>query len=116
MKRTSGFRFAFKGIAHSFREQLNLRIHFAITATVILTGWLIELSLVEWCIIIICIGSVISAELFNTAIENHVNLTHPEWNAEAGHTKDVAAGAVLVVAVVSSIIGLIIFLPRVLEN
>ncbi|MEY4595203.1 MAG: hypothetical protein RIQ47_1613 [Bacteroidota bacterium] len=116
MKRVSGLRFAFNGIAHSFRGQLNLRIHFIFAAAVILSGFLIEISIVEWCIIIICIGSVISAELFNTALENHVNMTHPEWNEAAGNTKDVAAGAVLIVCSVSSIIGIIIFLPRILEK
>jgi len=116
MKRVSGLRFAFNGIAHSFRNQLSLRIHVAIATIVILTGWLLEISIVEWCIIVICIGSVISAELFNTALENHVNMTHPDWNEAAGHTKDVAAGAVLVVAIVSCIIGVIIFLPRFLEK
>lgn len=116
MKRISTFRFAFSGIAHSFREQLNLRIHLAIAIAVVITGFIVELSLIEWCIIIICMGSVISAELFNTALENHVNLTHPDWNTAAGHTKDVAAGAVLIVAIVSCIIGFIIFLPRLMEK
>ncbi|MFM7216718.1 MAG: diacylglycerol kinase family protein [Bacteroidota bacterium] len=111
-----GIRYALQGIAHSFRNQVNVRIHSFVAAAVIAAGFFLEISLVEWCIILICIGSVFAAELFNTSIENHVDLTHPDWNIDAGHTKDVAAGAVLIVALVSAIIGVIVFYPRVAEK
>ena len=115
MKRSPGLKYAVQGIAHAFRSQLNLRLHLSIGFLVVLTGYFLQISLVEWCIILICIGSVLAAELFNTALENHIDLTHPEWNEIAGRSKDIAAGAVLMVSVISAIIGLIIFLPRFFE-
>jgi len=65
----------------------------------------------EWIVIILCIGVVIAAELFNTAIERLVDLVSPERHPIAGQVKDIAAGAVLVCAVAAAIIGIIIFLP-----
>jgi len=81
-----------------------------------LSGIMVKLNAIEWCIILICIGSVMAAELFNSSIEQHVNATHPQWNDAAGKTKDIAAAAVLIVSVFAAIIGLIIFLPRIIES
>ena len=65
----------------------------------------------EWMIIILCIGVVIAAELFNTAIEKLVDLVSPQQHPVAGQVKDIAAGAVLVCAATAAIIGLIVFIP-----
>jgi undecaprenol kinase len=115
-KKTPGFKYAFQGIAHSFRNQLNFRIHVLIALIVVTIGWYIGLSPVEWCIILISMAAVLTAELFNTSIEQHVDATHPLWNEAAGKTKDIAAAAVLVVSFFSAIIGLIIFVPRIIEK
>ena len=64
-----------------------------------------------WMIIILCIGVVIAAELFNTAIEKLVDLVSPQQHPVAGQVKDIAAGAVLVCAATAAIIGLIVFIP-----
>lgn len=61
----------------------------------------------------LCIGMVIAAELFNSAIEKLVDIVSPEWNPLAGKVKDIAAGAVLVCAIVAGITGLIVFLPHI---
>jgi diacylglycerol kinase (ATP) len=61
--------------------------------------------------VVMCIGTVIAAELFNTAIEKLVDLVSPERHPVAGQVKDIAAGAVLICAVAAAIIGLIIFIP-----
>ena len=76
-----------------------------------MAGFFFEIHRIEWIAIIICIGVVIAAEAFNTAIERLVNLTSPEWNPIAGEAKDIAAGAVLICAVAAAIVGLVIFIP-----
>ena len=68
----------------------------------------------EWIAIILCFGVVLAAEGFNTAIERLVNLVSPERNPIAGDVKDIAAGSVLICAIVAAIVGIIIFMPYVL--
>jgi diacylglycerol kinase len=65
--------------------------------------------------VLMCIGSVISAELINTSLEVNVDLSSPSFNENAGHAKDLAAAAVLVVCIISAIVGLIIFLPKIIH-
>jgi len=107
------FSFALKGIAYSFRSQFNMRFHFFAAVVVLVTAFILHVSLLELCVLLFCISSVISAELINTSIEINVNLAMPERNERAGNAKDLAAAAVLVVSLVSAIIGCIIFLPKI---
>jgi diacylglycerol kinase len=69
---------------------------------------------VEWALAVFAIGLVLTAELFNTAVESLVDMISPDYSQKAGFTKDVAAGAVLIAAVVSAIIGCIIFIPKII--
>ncbi len=112
-KRVKSFSYAFRGIYFMLKSQHNAWIHFAITFIVIIAGWMMDVSSIEWCFLIFAIGFVLSAEAFNTAIEELTNLVSPEQNPKAGIIKDVAAGAVLIAAIVAAIIGLIIFLPKI---
>ncbi len=89
-----------------------MRIHFMSAFIVIIAGLLTGLAIVEWLIIILAITLVIGAEMVNTAIEYVVDLASPEIHPLAKQAKDVAAGAVLVFAMASVIIGLLIFLPK----
>ena len=82
---------------------------------VCLLSFFFKLDKVEWSLIIIAIVSVISAELFNTAIETVVDMISPERNPKAKLAKDIAAGAVLVVAIGAAIIGFVVFGPRVIN-
>lgn len=107
------FGFAVKGIKQSFITELNFKIHLLIAAFVVVAGWGFDISTLEWLALVICIGSVLTAELMNTAIEALVNLVSPEFNPKAGLVKDIAAAAVLVVAVMSLVVGLIIFVPKI---
>ena len=75
---------------------------------------MLKINTTEWIICILLFGLVISMELMNTAIENTVNLITKEKNQQAKIAKDVAAGAVLASAIVSAIIGLMIFVPKIL--
>ena len=81
---------------------------------VILAGFYFKISMAEWIICIILFGLVISLELVNTAIETTVDIAMPEKNEKAKIAKDVSAGAVLVAAIVSAIIGLMIFIPKIM--
>ena len=89
-------------------------IHCVAIITVTIAGFYFGITRNEWIAIILCFGMVLAAEGFNTAIERLVNLVSPEHNPIAGDVKDIAAGAVLICAIVAAIIGVIIFMPYVL--
>ncbi len=113
-KRRLSFNYAFKGIWQAVKEEANFRIHILAAAFVVLLGLFFHISTIEWLIVIITICCVMSAELFNSAIEKFVDLSHPEYDKRAGQIKDVAAGAVLVLAIAAATIGIIIFIPKIL--
>jgi len=109
-----GFGYAFKGIWHAATTQLNFRVHLVAALVALFAGYTLDISSNEWLWVAICIGAVLAAELFNTAIEFLTDLVSPEYNKKAGQVKDMAAGAVLITAITALIIGLIIFLPKLL--
>jgi len=80
---------------------------------VMTTAFILKVSSLEICILLFCISSVIAAELINTSIEINVDLAMPERNERAGQAKDIAAAAVLFVSIISAIIGLVIFIPKI---
>jgi diacylglycerol kinase (ATP) len=104
--------FALNGIKLLFAGQNNIKIQGIIGILVCLLGWIITLSSLEWIIVLFCIGWVISAESFNTAIEYVVDFISPDYHIKAGQIKDISAGGVLIISITSSIIGIIIFLPK----
>jgi len=109
------FLHALRGIAFLFKSQVNSRIELIITGIVIIAGILFRIGISEWLIILLCIALVLSLEGINTAIETFADKLHPEFDKEIGKVKDVAAGAVLIAAIVAAIIGFIIFVPRILD-
>lgn len=112
-KRVFSFKCAFKGIATAFKEEAHMKIHVLALILVALAGWLFSISSMEWIACFFCFGIVISAELFNSAIEAIVDKVSPEHHPLAGKAKDIGAGAVLVVSMVSAVVGGIIFFPKV---
>lgn len=113
-KLLKSFKYAFEGIYTGIKIEQNMKIHIAIMIIVIIFGIMLKINITEWIICIILFGLVISMELMNTAIENTVDLITKERNQQAKIAKDVAAGAVLVSAIVSAIVGLIIFIPKII--
>ena len=111
-KLLKSFKYAFEGIFTGIKEEQNIKIYIAIMILVIIAGIILKISKIEWIICIILFGIVIGAEMFNTAIEQTVDIAMPEKNEKAKIAKDVSAGAVLIVAISSAIIGLIIFIPK----
>ena len=113
-KLINSFKYAIRGIKSALKSEQNMKVHFIIMELVILIAIILNLSTLEWLIILICFMSVISSELFNTAMEKCVDLASPNFNSLAKLSKDISAGAVLVTAFFSALIGLIIFLPKII--
>ena len=108
------FIYAIKGIQLSLKER-NKKVLVACALIAIILGFIFKITITEWCIILICIGVVLSLEMINTAIEKLVDLVEPDHNPKAGAIKDLSAGAVLVFSVISAIIGIMIFGKYILE-
>ncbi len=110
-KQLRSFRYAWQGIRQCVGREQNLSFHLIVTVLVIGAGFAFGITPGEWTAICLCIGLVVSAELFNTAIERLVDLVSPQRHPLAGQVKDIAAGAVLVCALAAIAVGLIIFVP-----
>ena len=108
----AGFRYAFHGLWYAFRTQRNARVHVGIAILVILMGIVLRISAVEFAVIFVTIAVVFTAELFNTVIELCVDLASPGYHELAKVAKDMAAGAVLLSAILAIIIGLFVFVPH----
>lgn len=108
------FGYAFRGLAAMLATQANARIHAVATVAVVVFGYWLRISPMEWCAVVLAIGFVWSAEGVNTAIEALVDLASPKLHPLAGRAKDVAAGAVLCAAIAAAIVGGIIFIPKLL--
>lgn len=106
------FGHAIDGIKALVKNEANFRIHLFIGALVIVFAFYFNLNPYEWCILLICIGLVLMAEAFNTAIEHLIDLISPEIHPLAKSAKDVAAAAVLLISIFAAIVGLIIFIPH----
>jgi diacylglycerol kinase len=104
---------AWRGIRIFMQSTHNAWVHFFFAGLAIYLGFILHISGTEWVVVILTIGIVILAETINTAIEIDINLTSPTYHPYARDTKDVAAGAVLMTTVMAGIVGLIIFLPKI---
>ena len=111
----NSFKYPFSGLRYAYKNEQNLAVDIGIAVIVIIAGILLKVSIVEWAILAITVGLVISFELINTAIEAVVDLVTEEYHPLAKVAKDTSAAAVLVLAVVSIIEGLIIVLPKLIE-
>jgi len=109
--RLFSFKYAFSGLRYVVRSQRNAWIHAAITIGVLILAVLLKISLVEWGILLLAIGLVWTAEIFNTALEALVDLASPNTHPLAKIAKDTSAAAVLFSAIISVLIGLVILLP-----
>jgi undecaprenol kinase/diacylglycerol kinase (ATP) len=114
VRRAQSFAHAFRGLKICIATTPNLLIHFVVTVLVIAAGIYFKVSEIEWIALIFAIGFVIVTEVLNTAFEIDINLTSPEYHPFARDTKDVAAGAVLLAVLFAIIIGIIVFLPKLL--
>ena len=114
--RIKSFSFAIAGLVTMFKEEPNAKIHLASAIVAIGLGWYLDVSIYEWIFIAIAIALVMGAELFNTSIECLSDAVTEEQNIHIKKVKDLAAGGVLVCAVTAMIIGLLVFLPKLLDK
>jgi diacylglycerol kinase len=114
IKRLKSFGFAFNGLKILVKEEHNSRIHIFATFCVLIAGFVLKLSAFEWIAVVFAIGFVITMEIINSAIENIADFVSPEKHYIIKKIKDLAAAAVLISAITSIIIGLIVFLPKIL--
>lgn len=108
-KMIKSFDFGFKGFAYLLKSENNFHFHFIATIIVLFCGFWLNVSMLEWGVLIIQIAAVFSAEAFNTAIEKLCDFVSPEWEAKIGKVKDLAAAGVLIVAISSIFIALLVF-------
>jgi diacylglycerol kinase (ATP) len=112
--RLKSFVYAFEGVMYFIKHEAQALIHLIAIVAVIGAGYWFNISLTEWIAVIFAIGIVVSAEMLNTAIEKLTDMVSPQINEQAKIVKDLAAGAVLIASLTAFIIGLIIFLPKIL--
>ncbi len=104
---------AINGLKFFFKKERNGKIQAGIAVVVLIAALYLHLSFIEWFVVLLCIAIVIALELMNSALEYLCNLMHSEFHPTIKIIKDVAAGAVLFASIISVIIGLIIFLPKI---
>ena len=113
-ERLKSFTYAFNGLKLLFQEEHNARIHLFATICVIIAGALLKLSVLEWAAVAFAIGLVFSGEIFNSAIEDLSDVVCPERDERIKKVKDLAAAAVLVNAIAAAVVGLLVFLPKII--
>ncbi|WP_284140432.1 MULTISPECIES: diacylglycerol kinase family protein [unclassified Virgibacillus] len=112
-KRGIGFRYAWSGLKQIIRMEKNFQVHLGVAFLVIIAGFYFQISRFEWIAVIISIGMVLICEMINTAIESFLDYVRPQIHPAAKLIKDIAAGAVLVAAMMAVVIGCIVFLPKI---
>ena len=113
--RLDSFKNAWRGVTVFVRQEHNAWIHCTMTVLVIIVGLLFCISTAEWIAVIFAIGLVLAAEAVNSAIERLSDVVQPEKDDRIRDVKDISAGAVLICAVTAVIIGIIVFLPKLLK-
>ncbi len=111
-KRGNSFQYAFQGIATFFKQEHNARIHLAATILVIVLSFVFPVSRMEAIALVLTVGFVWVAEIFNTAIEKTMDFISVEKNQQIKTIKDLAAAAVLIAALIAVITGCFIFIPK----
>jgi len=107
----TSFGYALSGLWYALRTQLNMRIHLSVSVAVLALGLYVGLDWTQWAVLVLTIGAVLIAELFNTVAEAALDAATPYYHPLVKIAKDVAAGAVLLTALLSAIVGLLILGP-----
>ncbi len=112
--RLKSFKFAFNGIRILFVNEHNAWIHLAATLLVIIAGIAFKISILEWAAVFIAIGLVFTSEAINTSIEKLSDFVSPEKRSTIKEVKDLASAGVLFSAITALLIGLVVFVPKIL--
>lgn len=114
-KTLRSFRFARQGITDLFRYENNAKVHLLIAIAVVIAGFWLNLTHVEWAIVLTQVGLVWAAEAFNTAIEKLCDFVSPGLHPQIKAIKDLSSGAVLIVSIVAVVVGGLILGGRLLN-
>lgn len=105
---------ALDGVEYTVNHERNFKIEILFAILVSIAAFVLKVSLVEWCVLVLTMAVVLSLEIINTAIERSIDLVTKDYKELAKIAKDAAAGAVLIMSMFSVIIGIIIFLPKII--
>lgn len=111
-KRVIGLTFAWNGICEAFKKERNFQIHCYVGMLVIIWGFFLRLTAMEWVVVLLAIAIVLITELLNSVIERIIDYVKPEQHPKAKIIKDMAAAAVLIAACLAVMIGCIIIIPK----
>ena len=114
--RAQSFVYAFRGIWALLRREHNAWIHLVAALGAVAGGAWWRISRLEWCAILGCIGIVLAAEAFNTAVESLADAVRPEHDPLVGKAKDLAAAGVLLTSLAAAAVGLLVFGPHLLAT
>lgn len=114
-KKSVGFSFAWNGLKEVVKTERNFRIHLIAALLVVVLSLFLDVLYIEWAIIMLVIGLVLVAEAINSVIERTIDYLNPSIHPLAKTIKDMAAGAVLLAAIVAVVVGIIIFLPKIVD-
>ena len=116
---SKSFSCAFSGIVRIVKKERNIKIELACALLAIILGLILAISRLEWLVLVLIIGVVLSAEILNSALEAVCNLLKDKLNLgyeETRFIRDASAGAVLLLAIGSIFIGFLIFFPKIVEG
>ena len=114
-RRFESFKFAFNGLKILLKEEHNARIHVLVAISVLVAGFIFKVSTFEWIALVFAIGLVFSLELINSSIENIADFVSPNKHDKIKKIKDLSAAAVFIGAITVLVIGLIVFVPKILD-
>jgi diacylglycerol kinase (ATP) len=114
INRIKSIGFALKGLFILLRTESSIQIQFVIGILVTIAGFYFRISNIEWMFQVVCIGMVMGIEGLNTAVEKLADYVQPQFDKKIGLIKDISAGAVMAVSIISVIVGCLIYIPKVL--
>ncbi|HZZ29960.1 MAG TPA: diacylglycerol kinase [Pirellulales bacterium] len=108
------FRDAFRGVRSGMRGQSSFQVHIAVAVAVIVAGCALRVELWQWCVLLLCIGGVLTAEMVNSALEHLAKAVDEQRNPHLGDALDTGSAAVLFASLAAAVVGAIILLSRVI--
>ena len=106
------FRVAFRGLKFGVRGHSSFAVHFFFAALALVAAAALQISLPEWGLVVLCIGLVLTAELFNSCVETLFRCLDEKTRDRAWPALDIAAGAVLLASLTAAVVGLLLFVPK----
>lgn len=106
------FRDAFRGVKEGVHGQSSFFVHFFIAAAVVVAGVVLRVDLVEWCVLLLCIAGVLTAEMFNSTLESMAKAITGESDPHLGNSLDIGSAAVLVASIGAAVVGTLVFAHR----